>query len=102
MKDNFCYFLFASLRNKTLPEQDLLLILLNSEQPKLYGVLAVLSAKGFSREIASRSKHFPVRGDNFCKDFVIQGSRIELTEVALFYNQSPAGDGGLGINRGKK
>ena len=62
-EDNFCDFLFASLDHRALLKWDILLkkrihsliskfllslTLLHSEQPKLYGVLAFLSAIGLT------------------------------------------------------
>ena len=50
-KGNFHDFLLASTDNLNLPIWSLLLTLLHSEGPKLYGVLAVLSAIGLKKRI---------------------------------------------------
>ena len=50
--NNFHYLLFAYPDNKAFPKRNLLLTLVHSEKPKLYGVLAVLTAIRLKGKIA--------------------------------------------------
>ena len=55
VRNNFCDYLFASLRKKPFGK-GFLLTLLHSEWPKRYGVLAILSAIGLKERICSKVK----------------------------------------------
>ena len=50
----FSDFLFASLTEEALLKWDLLLTLLHSERPKLYTILAFLSALGLKEKICTQ------------------------------------------------
>ena len=59
--NNFPDFMHASLGDKSLPEWDQLLTLLHPERPKLYTILAFLSAIELKERICSSFSH---RGAN--------------------------------------
>ena len=59
-RDNFCAFMLATLGDVALPKCYILLTLLHSERPKLYTILAFLSALGL-KVCHDRLKFFPLK-----------------------------------------